>query len=113
MTAAIWTNGELRSNNIPHIKVYYIAGGHVMKRKMIITAAALIMLTGCATTSTTASSSGWSAKSVGQGMQIGAAGSSGNPLSGIVWGIGFLVEQVGGAIESTPTEPEQLPEPEK
>lgn len=67
-----------------------------------------LSLCGCATTG----SSEWSAKSVGQGMQIGAVGSSGNPLSGIVWGIGFLVEQIGGAIESTPTEPERLPEPE-
>lgn len=67
-----------------------------------------LSLCGCATTG----SSEWSAKSVGQGMQLGAAGSSGNPLSGIVWGIGFLVEQVGGAIESTPPKPEQLDDSE-
>lgn len=67
-----------------------------------------LSLCGCATTG----SSEWSAKNVGQGMQLGAAGSSGNPLSGIVWGIGFLVEQVGGAIESTPPKPDQLAEPE-
>lgn len=60
-----------------------------------------ILLSGCATTSNS-STSEWSAKNIGQGMKVGAMGSTGNPLSGIVWGIGFLVEQIGGAMESAP-----------
>lgn len=62
---------------------------------------ATMMLSGCATTSKS-SSSEWNSRSIGQGIQVGAAGSSGNPLSGIVWGLGFLVEQIWGAIESAP-----------
>ncbi len=76
--------------------------------KLILSMIAIAaLLSSCATTSGS-SSSEWSAKSVGQGIQVGAAGSSGNPLSGIVWGFGFLVEQIGGAIESAPPQPEQI-----
>jgi hypothetical protein len=63
-----------------------------------------VLLSGCATTSSS-SSSEWNAKNIGQGMQVGAMGSSGNPLSGIIWGLGFLVEQIGGAVESSPPPP--------
>lgn len=58
-----------------------------------------VLLSGCATT--TSSSSDWSARNIGQGIQHGAIASYNNPLSGIVWGIGFLVEHVGVAVEST------------
>ena len=73
----------------------------LMRIITFILGVATMMLSGCATTSKS-SSSEWNARSIGQGIQIGAAGSSGNPLSGIVWGVGFLVEQIGGAMESAP-----------
>lgn len=53
-------------------------------------AALSLLLTGCGST--------WTAKEVGRGMQLGSIGGSGGWLAPIVWGAGFVIEQVGEAV---------------
>lgn len=54
-----------------------------------------ILTAGCATTNE--SHSDWNAENVGRGMQLGGAASNGGILSPIIWGVGVVVEAVGGA----------------
>lgn len=64
--------------------------------KRLITCAALLVLagtqTGCSSTLTV--------RDVGIGMQVGSLGGNGGILAPIVWGTGFVLEQVGDAVGS-------------
>lgn len=53
---------------------------------------AVSTLTGCSSTMTV--------RDVGIGMQLGSLGGNGGILAPIVWGTGFVLEQVGDAVGS-------------
>jgi hypothetical protein len=60
-------------------------------RLLIVMMLGTLLITGCGST--------WTAKDVGRGMQLGSMGGNGGWLAPVVWGTGFVIEQVGEAVE--------------
>ena len=65
----------------------------MMKRpmKFVVYSILALALAGCGST--------WTAKDVGRGMQLGSMSGNGGWLAPMVWGTGFVIEQVGEAVE--------------
>jgi len=65
----------------------------------------ILLCAGSCSTTAPAQKNTWSIKEVGKGLQVGSMAANAGLLAPFIFGTGFLMEQVGSAIEKSDKKP--------